>query len=75
MALQRKQVTCECGNTIEIDMRRDWCDKCGKPVYYHEKERHSHKINQIYVLVSFLLGIGFLVYLFVETVVRSIPTH
>ncbi len=63
-----KTKTCQCGHTLTVDRKRIWCEKCGQPVYYHDKEQKQHRMNHVYVIgVIAVMGV-MLTYLFMEMV-------
>ncbi len=60
-----KEVTCRCGNVFETDRERDWCMKCGHPVYYKKSDQLFNKAAHIYIfssIVIIFISMGFLIY-------------
>ena len=68
MTLPAKDVACDCGNILTLNRKRDWCTKCGQPVFYNPKDKKWHKINKIYILAMFAAVICFVTYLFFEMI-------
>lgn len=70
MTLEPKEITCQhCGGTITIDKTRDWCEKCGRRVFYDPKDfkRHRWMTYYMYAAVIGFIGTGiFLVNRFLE---------
>ena len=48
------------------------CVKCGKFVFYDDKEKRRHTTNQFYVVAMLALAIGIITYLFVEMIVEPL---
>ena len=39
MKLEPKEITCHhCNNTTMVERERDWCEKCGRRVFYDPKD-------------------------------------
>ena len=64
-----KDVQCKCGNVLTLDKQSDWCTKCVRKVFYHQKEQRRHQFNTIYLVVMALAIVFFLVYAFTEMVI------
>ena len=43
MSLAPKEVACECGNVMTLDVSQASCVKCGKPLYYDKIDRRRQK--------------------------------
>lgn len=71
MTLSIKQVTCSCGHSLEIQDRKEWCTKCGRPVFYNPRDGSQHRRNTIYVTLMLLAGIGMVVFFFMEMIVAN----
>lgn len=72
MKLVPMEIPCSCGKAMVMDSERDWCDNCGRRIYYHEKDRKRQKIHK---LLGFAVAAGiitFLVYVFVELILKNI---
>jgi hypothetical protein len=67
--LPAKDVACACGNTLTLTRQRDWCLKCGQPVFYNPKDKKWHKINRVYIVVMFAAAVFIVAYLFFEMIV------
>lgn len=72
MQLSPKEVTCACGHVSTLELKKLLCIKCGKYVFYDDKEKKRHKINSAYVVILFASAIGFLTYIFVEMIVNPL---
>lgn len=69
---QTKQVTCACGNRMELDRHRTWCEKCGQAVYYDARDQRKHKFNNYYIIAIFVTVMGFLTYIFIEMIAKPL---
>lgn len=72
MLLPSKTITCSCGQGIELKKSKDWCDRCGRPVFYNLKEMNRHRINTYFITLMLLLGIGVFTYFFIELVMVNL---
>jgi hypothetical protein len=72
MPLPPKEVTCECGHTMTLTIRKLFCVKCGKNLFYNEKEKRRHQFGTIYTVGMFALAVGLITYLFVEMIIRPL---
>ncbi|CAB5105211.1 hypothetical protein D3OALGA1CA_4811 [Olavius algarvensis associated proteobacterium Delta 3] len=63
-------VTCKCGNVVQIEKERTWCTKCGHVVYVDPKQQRRHKLNIWYLSVMFIGTVFFLVYVYLELIIR-----
>ena len=72
MPLPQKEITCQCGHTMTLAMRKMRCIKCGKYVFYNAEEARKHRFNSFYVVALFALAAGFIAYLFMEMIVRPL---
>lgn len=72
MPLTSKTVKCTCGWDVELQKNKDWCDKCGRPVFYYPKERTRHRMNTYFVTLMLLVGIGVFTYFFIELVMVNL---
>ena len=68
MGLPQKDVRCACGHVSQLTAARLLCVKCGKYVFYDAREQRRHRRNTFYVIAVMALGIGTLLYLFIEMV-------
>ncbi|MDM8525001.1 hypothetical protein QUF80_16645 [Desulfococcaceae bacterium HSG8] len=68
MKPEPKEIRCECGNTLTIERDSDWCLKCGSQIFYDQKARRAHKINNYYMYTVIILVMFFLAYVFVELI-------
>jgi len=66
--LEAREVQCSCGHTMVLEKKKGYCDKCARPVFYHAKDRRSHKLNNLYVLVLAVTILTFLTYVFLYMV-------
>ena len=67
-SLFAKTVTCKCGNSYETTKAKTWCQKCCRPVFYHDKDRRKHMINSYYMITVILMVLMFITYLFIEMI-------
>jgi hypothetical protein len=74
MPLPAKDVQCDCGNPMVIQMKRDWCRQCGQPVYYDAQAKRRDKLNRVYLTTMILLAFSFMAFLFVEMIAVPIIT-
>ena len=72
MRLSPKEVTCACGHVSTIERNKLLCVKCGKYIFYDDREKKRHKMNTIYVVVMFAAALGFLTYIFLEMIVNPL---
>lgn len=68
MTLEPKMVACKCGHTFETTLHKSWCQKCCRPVFYHEKDQRKHQISNYYLITMMAMALMFVVYLFVEMI-------
>jgi hypothetical protein len=69
MPQPEKEITCQCGHSMTIKMNKMRCVKCGKYVFYTEKEQRRHRLSVIYGVAAFVSVICFLTYIFIEMIV------
>lgn len=72
MRLEKKQVTCECGATYEIDRPVYHCTACGRQVFHSPAHRRRHRLNTYYVYGAVLAVITFIVYIFIEMIANPL---
>ena len=72
MPMPPKDITCKCGHTTTLETAKLLCIKCGKYVFYNDKEKRRYQFTTFYTLGLFLLAFGFLTYLFVEMIVTPL---
>ena len=70
--LTPKKVVCQCGNSFEATKKKTWCQKCCRPVFYHEKDQRNHKLNNYYMITMVVMVVMFISYLFVELIARPL---
>jgi len=68
LALAPKMVECQCGNTFEATQHKTWCQKCCRPVFYHEKDQRRYKMNNIYMVGVMAMVMMFIAYIFIEMI-------
>jgi len=68
MSRPPKEVFCDCGHSFTIDKKRNWCFKCGEPVFYNPADKKKHKRFTYYIYIITVLVILFLTYLFIELI-------
>lgn len=68
MSLPEKELTCACGYTFKAVKKRNWCDKCGKPVFYDKKDAIKNKANTVVVISAIAFVFMFLAYIFTEMI-------
>ncbi len=69
MPLPPKNVTCRCGHTTTLTLAKLMCIKCGKYVFYDEKERRRHRIQSLYGLAMLAAALTLVTYFFIEMIV------
>lgn len=72
MMMAEKQVICKCGHPSLLRSGKDWCAKCGRPLFYDGRDRGRYRRNTLFVTGALLAGIGIVVYLFMEMIVAHI---
>ena len=72
MLLPSKEIPCQCGHVMTMQSKKLRCIKCGKFVFYDQKEKRRHTTNQLYIVAMLALAIGIITYLFVEMIVRPL---
>ena len=63
MKLEPKEITCHhCGDSTMIERNRDWCEKCGRRIFYDPKDlkRHQWMTYYMYAVIIGVLGTGFI---------------
>ena len=70
MNISPKTVRCDCGQEHLLERSSIWCNKCGKRVFYDEKDKRGAKINSIYMYVVVFGVITFLTYIFIELILE-----
>lgn len=68
MNLEPKQVICKCGHSFIAERERTWCEKCCRPVFYHDKDQKLNAINAVYFMAVFGGVMVFLTYMFIELI-------
>ena len=68
MPLETRSVTCQCGAEYRIRKPVHYCTACGQTVFYSDRHRRKHRLNNYYVYVAVALVIGFVVYIFIEMI-------
>lgn len=68
MALEAKQVSCQCGHSFSTEKEKTYCEKCARPVFYHKKDQRRNTLNHYYAVAMAALVITFLTYLFIEMI-------
>jgi hypothetical protein len=66
--LTPKDVACSCGHITNLTTRKLLCIKCGKHVFYNEKEKNAHRRQSFFVVAVLAMGLGMIAYFFVEMV-------
>jgi hypothetical protein len=72
MPLLSKEIQCPCGHVMTLQSKKLRCIKCGKFLFYDEKEKRRHTTNQLYIVAMLVSAIGIITYLFVEMIVRPL---
>ena len=72
MPMPPKDITCKCGHISTLQTAKLLCIKCGKYVFYNDKERRRHQMATYYTVALFLMAFGFLAYLFMEMIVTPL---
>jgi len=73
--LPPKEVTCRCGNSFTSQQHSNWCNKCGKQVFYDPKDQRKGDISKLYLTVLMVLVIGFLTYFFIEMILTPVLSN
>ncbi len=68
MNITPKTVRCDCGQEHRLERSSLWCNKCGKRVFYYEKDKRGEKFNSYYMYIVVFGVITFLIYIFVELI-------
>ncbi len=68
MNLPSKTVQCKCGQEHVLEKKSKWCNKCGKRVFYDEKDNFKNTLNNIYMYTVIIASISFVTYAFIELV-------
>ena len=68
MNAEAKQLICSCGHSVMSDKAKEYCDKCGRPIFADPKEGRKHRLNHFFVLAMILSVFGFLSYIFIEMI-------
>jgi|SaaInl8_200m_RNA_FD_contig_121_144529_length_7198_multi_8_in_0_out_0_2 predicted nucleic acid-binding Zn ribbon protein len=63
------EIECKCGAKITTNKEKDWCVKCGGPVFYDQKKTRQYQMNYFYILSAIIVAIGYLSYFFLELIV------
>jgi len=66
MSLSEKEVKCACGAILKLTLEKEWCNRCGSPVFYDPKKNRTHKINELYVYAAIGFAIFMVFYLSME---------
>ncbi|MFZ0243154.1 MAG: hypothetical protein WAL90_16050 [Desulfobacterales bacterium] len=72
MPLPPIDIECPCGHVTTLQTKKLRCIKCGKFLFYDDKEKRRHGTNQIYFVAMLSAAIGIVTYLFVEMIVRPL---
>ncbi len=67
-SLPPKDVVCDCGHALTIEMNKILCIKCGKYVFYNAEERKKHKMNTAYIVIAIASALGLITYFFIELI-------
>lgn len=70
MALAPKEVPCSCGQVSVMTTRKLLCIRCGKYVFYDDRERRAHRLQSWYFTALIVLAMGLMTYFFVEMVLK-----
>jgi len=72
MGKVEKTLTCDCGQTIVSARPKEYCPKCGRPVFADPAQQRRHKASHFFIWAAFLLTLTFIVYLFVEMIAKPL---
>jgi uncharacterized paraquat-inducible protein A len=72
MPLPSKQIHCQCGHVTTLQSKKLRCIKCGKFLFYDQKEKRRHITNHIYAVAMLALGIGIIAFLFIEMIIEPL---
>jgi hypothetical protein len=70
--LAPREIACACGHVTTLTSRKLLCIKCGKYVFYDEKERKAHRFQSWYVTAVIVGALALMVYFFVELVIHPL---
>jgi hypothetical protein len=68
MNLAPKEVRCSCGHSFETNCKADYCSKCGRKIFYDDKQNRQHRLNSYYFGAIVLIVATFLVYIYIELI-------
>lgn len=67
--LPPKELTCSsCGKTFISTQSSNWCQSCGKQVFYDPKDERKSRWTRLYINALIVIIIGFSAYFFVEMI-------
>jgi hypothetical protein len=72
MQLKPRDITCACGHVTTLSTKKLLCIKCGKYVFYDEREKQTHRRQAFYVTAILVLALSLVAYFFVEIVLRPL---
>jgi len=70
--MSNHSLTCPCGHKFSSEKEKDYCSKCGGPVFLDPKKQRWHKMNTYYVYAITLCVVTFLTYIFIEMIAKPI---
>ena len=60
VSLPPKEVTCDCGHTITLSKKYEWCEKCMHKIFYNAKDKRMDKLNTYYIWGAIIAAVLFL---------------
>lgn len=72
MELAPREIACACGHVTTLKSRKLLCIKCGKYVFYDEREKRAHRLLSWYLTAVVVGALGLLAYFFVELVIHPL---
>ena len=70
--LPPKEISCECGNRFVSQQHSNWCNKCGRQIFYTGGSKLKGRINKFYFTVLILATVLFLSYFFIEMILTPV---
>lgn len=74
VSLPPKEVTCDCGHTITLAKKYEWCEKCMHKIFYNAKDKRMDKVNTYYIWAAIIAAILFLGYVYTEMIAVPLLT-
>jgi hypothetical protein len=72
MSRDPREIACACGHVSTLASQRMLCIKCGKWIFYDEKEKRAHRYQSWYFTAIIVCALGFIAYFFVEMILSPL---